>query len=298
MPKFSEQRNKYFNSVTGAGSVVTTREAGGDKSVTIDSAEKEALFTCYPSDSFARAGGGDVNNKPSTQWFNIYDVESETHTSHELAIKYPKAKGNELRLYFKRETGFYPTDQDEWFIFTRKGEAYPFIGFYSAERLENILSGEQSRIVFENNYTLDDEDDEYQKAASSPKAQQDQVTYEGKRYKRDASLAATSIKTAKHQCQFDEKHESFISGSSGKPFVEVHHLIPISRSEDFENSLDVSANLVVLCPNCHRAIHYGDTDIKIKLINKFFNERVSSLNDSGINIKIEELFNYYSVGQD
>jgi 5-methylcytosine-specific restriction protein A len=298
MPKFSEQRNKYFNSVTGAGSIVTTREAGGDKSVTIDSSEKEALFTRYPSDTFARAGGGNENNKPSTQWFNIFDIESATYIPHELAIKYPKAKGNELRLYFKRETGFYPTDQDEWFIFTRTGEEYPFIGFYSAERLENILSGEQNRIVFENNYTIDDEDDEYQKAAASPKAQQDQVTYEGKRHKRDASLAAKSIKNARHQCQYDTNHQSFISGSSGKPFVEVHHLVPISRSEDFEHSLDVPANLIVLCPNCHRAIHYGDKDIKTKLINKFYNERERSLKSSGININIEELLNYYAVEQD
>ncbi|MCE0554185.1 restriction endonuclease [Bacillus thuringiensis] len=32
---------------------------------------------------------------------------------------------------------------------------------------------------------------------------------------------------------------------------------------DFENSLDVVGNIVSICPNCHRLIHYGrDKDKK------------------------------------
>ena len=43
----------------------------------------------------------------------------------------------------------------------------------------------------------------------------------------------------------------------------VHHLIPLRMQHDFENSLDVVGNIVSICPNCHRLIHYGrDKDKK------------------------------------
>ena len=46
--------------------------------------------------------------------------------------------------------------------------------------------------------------------------------------------------------------------------MEAHHLIPLRMQHDFENSLDVVGNIVSICPNCHRLIHYGrDKDKKV-----------------------------------
>lgn len=40
--------------------------------------------------------------------------------------------------------------------------------------------------------------------------------------------------------------------------MEPHHLIPLQYHEEFEWSLDVEANVVSLCSECHNQIHYGD----------------------------------------
>ena len=44
-------------------------------------------------------------------------------------------------------------------------------------------------------------------------------------------------------------------------------LIPMKKQQTFSTSLDVYANVVCLCPVCHRLLHYGlDDNKKIYLI--------------------------------
>nr|WP_275041241.1 HNH endonuclease signature motif containing protein [Halomonas meridiana] len=40
--------------------------------------------------------------------------------------------------------------------------------------------------------------------------------------------------------------------SDGSPYLEVHHRKPLAEGGD-----DTVANAIALCPNCHRAAHYG-----------------------------------------
>ena len=73
--------------------------------------------------------------------------------------------------------------------------------------------------------------------------------------------------------------------------MEAHHLIPMSAQNDFENSLDVDANIVCLCPNCHRKLHYGNQiDEELKIL---YEKRKELLNKSGIMISFEDLIKYY-----
>ncbi len=51
---------------------------------------------------------------------------------------------------------------------------------------------------------------------------------------------------------FEEKY-----GDLGKDFIEVHHLKPISKYEDDERTS--MENLKLVCSNCHRMIHKGDS---------------------------------------
>ena len=76
-------------------------------------------------------------------------------------------------------------------------------------------------------------------------------------FKRNPELAKKSILLANYQCDLDKSHKSFIT-KNGKPYMEAHHLIPLSTQDYFDYSLDVDANIVCLCPNCHRKLHYGD----------------------------------------
>lgn len=73
--------------------------------------------------------------------------------------------------------------------------------------------------------------------------------------------------------------------------MEAHQLIPIGAQDDFNNSLDVDANIVCLCPNCHRKLHYG-ANIDGDLLD-LFNRQKLLLEKSGIKISFNDLKKYY-----
>jgi 5-methylcytosine-specific restriction endonuclease McrA len=45
---------------------------------------------------------------------------------------------------------------------------------------------------------------------------------------------------------------------TGRPYAEAHHVVPLHKLES--GSL-ASHNVVCLCPNCHRKMHYGNADL-------------------------------------
>lgn len=52
-------------------------------------------------------------------------------------------------------------------------------------------------------------------------------------------------------CQGCEEDAPFVN-ENGEPFLEVHHLY--RRSDDGPDDPD---NVIAICPNCHRRVHYG-----------------------------------------
>ncbi|MBE8233308.1 MAG: hypothetical protein HAW67_06185 [Endozoicomonadaceae bacterium] len=292
---FNKHLLDHFLAASGAGSIVTDREATGDKSVTIDKMEKSVLFPLYSDDSFTRAGGAAPDGNPSHWNFKVLDPKTGIYQQHEIAVKYPKSGKNELRLYFNRKSNFYPFAEDYWYIFSRKNEDIPYIGSISKGEWDNISSGLDGAKAFEANYSLDEDDEQYQKELHSPQAQAGKVEISSTRYHRNPSKAANAVKKSKYKCQYNNEHISFIAGASSKQYVEVHHLIPLSCTKLFDVSLDVSANLVVLCPNCHKAIHLGTAGTKIKYLERLFAERKDALSKSGIDINFKDLCKLYSV---
>ncbi|MGL4875799.1 MAG: MrcB family domain-containing protein [Clostridium sp.] len=116
-----------------------------------------------------------------------------------------------------------------------------------------------------------------------------------KHWTRNAVTAARALASEDFKCVFNQTHTSFISKTTGKPYMEPHHLIPLSNQGNFYVSLDVEANIVSLCSHCHNCVHYGiDTD-KYSILNKLFHDRISRLNACGINITFDELLNLYGV---
>ncbi|MDR3585063.1 MAG: HNH endonuclease [Desulfosporosinus sp.] len=53
-------------------------------------------------------------------------------------------------------------------------------------------------------------------------------------------------------CESCKDKAPFIRKKDGTPYLEIHHLVPLS-----ENGDDTLENAVALCPNCHRKMHYG-----------------------------------------
>ena len=53
-------------------------------------------------------------------------------------------------------------------------------------------------------------------------------------------------------CQYCKQPAPF-TDTKGNPYLEVHHLVWLSRGGD-----DSTANTVALCPNCHKRMHILD----------------------------------------
>lgn len=71
-------------------------------------------------------------------------------------------------------------------------------------------------------------------------------------YARDPAVVAYALNRAKGYCEHCTKKAPFISTSTGLPYLEVHHLIPLK-----DGGSDTVDNVKALCPNCHRKAHYG-----------------------------------------
>lgn len=115
----------------------------------------------------------------------------------------------------------------------------------------------------------------------------------GVKYKRDIKKSKKALKNSNFTCEYNISHTSFISGLTGKMYVEAHHLIPMSEQEKYDNSLDIVANIVALCPNCHRLVHHGTFNEKSKLIEFVYSLRHDLIIKKGINISLTELLKIY-----
>lgn len=116
-------------------------------------------------------------------------------------------------------------------------------------------------------------------------------------YPRDSKVAANAIEIAGYKCEVDEDHPSFIRRSNNKNYTESHHLIPLNCQDDFEYSLDVEENICSICSNCHNCIHYGSDEERVELLQKLYNERKYLLAKVGLEISLDELKEYYKIGQ-
>jgi 5-methylcytosine-specific restriction protein A len=58
-------------------------------------------------------------------------------------------------------------------------------------------------------------------------------------------------------------------------------------------NIDREENIVSLCPICHRAVHFGNKEEKLKRLNILFEKRKDSLNSCNLSITFEILKKYY-----
>lgn len=127
---------------------------------------------------------------------------------------------------------------------------------------------------------------------NKPKTIPSPVYIQGKKtYPRDKQVSINALIRSNHNCEVDCTHKTFISKYSNLPYMEAHHLIPLSYQDKFEYSLDVESNVVSLCSYCHNLIHYGSNQNEI--IENLFIQRNSGLINSGLIIKLDELLSLY-----
>jgi hypothetical protein len=72
-------------------------------------------------------------------------------------------------------------------------------------------------------------------------------------WNRNPDVVAEALYRANGVCGMCKKNAPFKRKVDNTPFLEVHHVVPLSA----EGGDDTIENVIALCPNCHRRAHYG-----------------------------------------
>lgn len=110
-------------------------------------------------------------------------------------------------------------------------------------------------------------------------------------YKRHREVVLNALALAEYKCEADCETPLFCRKDGVTNYTEAHHIIPLCYQKDFEYSLDIEANVVSLCPRCHRLMHYG-RDYE-NLLKRLYDKRTERLKKCGINITYEQLLLLY-----
>jgi 5-methylcytosine-specific restriction protein A len=107
-------------------------------------------------------------------------------------------------------------------------------------------------------------------------------------WRRSGIIRKQVIEFAGYSCEINNEHESFVAEKNKKPYMEGHHAIPMKLQSNFDKSLDVYANIICLCPICHRKIHYGLKADRRLLMLQIYDNRSERLEHSGIRLSKNE----------
>ncbi|MDF4355189.1 HNH endonuclease signature motif containing protein [Vibrio parahaemolyticus] len=138
--------------------------------------------------------------------------------------------------------------------------AKAFIRFVAQDKLfptanETIKESQaEYKVTFENevNESLDDSSENRQRRLASRSTKPKVVYRLVQDYRRDPDVVAEALYRAEGFCEKCKEKAPFIKRSNGEPYLEIHHIIPLSQG-----GLDSLENVISLCPNCHREIHFG-----------------------------------------
>lgn len=90
--------------------------------------------------------------------------------------------------------------------------------------------------------------DRLSKASTKPKTTTVKTTV----FVRNPDVIAEVLYRAAGICAACKEAAPFTRASNGKPYLEVHHKVPLADEGE-----DTVENAEALCPNCHRKFHFG-----------------------------------------
>ncbi len=241
MPAFDKTLCSRFSALRGGFSTVTRTEKKHDRAVTLTIKDNEQTIV---EDYFGgRIHRGSSDSAAALQRFIRLDAAGR-EVAVDLKLVYPKPEKNELRLYFT-EGLLDPDEGDVFFVFQRATGPL-VVGSMAPSKWLVVKNVDPEDTDFQ-------EDIERLQAGLPPR----QIAGQYVAFSRSAATALQALKDADFKCEFSPDHPTFISAASDRPYVEAHHIIPISQSASFLTTLDVPSNIVALCPTCHRMIHHG-----------------------------------------
>lgn len=273
--KFGQIQNDKFKTETGAYSIVTDREFY-DSQITATDTESEILINHFKKSNIHI---GPVRDNPilAKKPFKLYPSGKDIF----LNLLFPKPNKTELRLYLSANAGFKPAAGNVWFMFEKNNE------LWLGEITEYLWRYENSE------YRNDTSESVYQEVIQETDEIKIQTLKERDVFSRDRKLAIHRMKLSHYKCEYEPKHDLFISRYSNFPYLEAHHLLPISLQKTHKQPLDVLDNIFCLCPFCHRAVHHAENTFARNIIQKLIVTRPQVL--SILNLQQEDVFKYYSI---
>jgi len=129
--------------------------------------------------------------------------------------------------------------------FTKKKVPNPFYLLIDVTDFQNELENDLKK-------TNEMSDEELERKALKATENPTKVIVETPQYRRSLYISEFVKRKAKGICQDCHKQAPFVNKNTGEPFLETHHITPLSQG-----GKDSMENVIALCPNCHRKRHYG-----------------------------------------
>ena len=139
----------------------------------------------------------------------------------------------------------YITEEDDrkWFRLKKK-EFKKFDGLITAQQYNKELEGDIKNIQQLSDAEINDRISK----SDTPEI----IIVVSKVYKRNPEVVVATLRRANGYCEKCGCEAPFIRKSDNTPYLEVHHVVPLSEGGD-----DNLENTIALCPNCHRELHLG-----------------------------------------
>lgn len=163
-------------------------------------------------------------------------IESSNSTSH-----YDKAKQNVIKL--SNDIRVLANNLHLNAKFSAEGTQQE--SFYSSEKVEYDLEREIKKS------REGKASDRKRRLDNAPKLPEKiQITTVG--YRRNPDVIVEVLIRANGVCEHCKREAPFVRKKDNSPYLEVHHIDILS-----EGGEDTVNNAIALCPNCHRAMHFG-----------------------------------------
>lgn len=120
-------------------------------------------------------------------------------------------------------------------------------------RFSEIINADIHKIENSQNDSSENRKNRLKNNLTKPKRQKSYVYT----YTRNPDVVAEALYRSNGICEGCSEKAPFNRKSNGTPYLEVHHVRPLSEQDVTEENLDVLSNVLALCPNCHRKIHFG-----------------------------------------
>lgn len=203
--------------------------------------------------------------------------------------KYPS-----LNYMFRNQKAYldYPRDRN-------KLEAYQSLKREIIHYYNTIYGNLEDEITIEQYNSISEQEAKEYKEDTHRKLKYNTIL-EGTIISKTPACSKKALVLNDYKCSYDENHTTFIT-SQNKPYMEGHHLIRCTKDiaeefyKRFQVNIDISNNIVCLCPNCHRRVHYGKKETKKEILTKLYENQKEKLEEVGIKISLEELFTIYNI---